>query len=139
MVERQQAGRRVSADRPVGGTDRPESESDRPRARPERIPPPGSERPSTLWRRLYTIHLPLVLVGVGLLAAVVFIIADRWRRGTIVFGLVTLGAAVFRLLLPEERVGLLAVRSRAFDVGFLTVLGGLVIWLAGSIDPLGTG
>ncbi|MDG3016518.1 DUF3017 domain-containing protein [Speluncibacter jeojiensis] len=91
-----------------------------------------------MWRRLYTIHLPLVLVGLGLLVAVVFIVADRWRRGTIIFGLVTLVAAAFRLL-PAERVGLLAVRSRAFDVGFLTVLGGLVIWLASSIDPLGTG
>ena len=51
------------------------------------------------------------------LVAVVFVLADRWRRGAFVFGLATLLAAGFRLFLPTERVGLLAVRGRRLTWG----------------------
>nr|WP_038169646.1 DUF3017 domain-containing protein [Tomitella biformata] len=89
--------------------------------------------------RLYTIHLPLILIGLGLFVAVVLVAMDRWRRGTLVFGIVTVGAAAIRLVLSEDRVGVLAVRSRLFDVATLATFGGLVIWLGASIESLGTG
>lgn len=79
----------------------------------------------------------LVVVGV-IVAAVVLVLADRWRRGAFVFGIAVLVAAGLRLLLTEDRVGILAVRSRAFDTFSLALVGGAVVWLAVSIDPLGT-
>ena len=41
-------------------------------------------------------------------------------------------------LVPENRIGLLAVRSRAFDVSALALVGGAIVFLSASIDPLGT-
>jgi hypothetical protein len=54
----------------------------------------------------------LLGVGVGLL---VLTVVD-WRPGLVVLGVVLLGAAAMRRLLPARRVGFLAVRSRTFDV-----------------------
>ncbi|MBU3061625.1 DUF3017 domain-containing protein [Nocardia sp. NEAU-G5] len=64
---------------------------------------------------------------------------DRWRRGALFIGGAPLLAAVLRLVLPEARVGLLAVRSRPFDVGAYAVLGGTIIALAVTISTLGIG
>ncbi|MDN5757370.1 MAG: DUF3017 domain-containing protein [Tomitella sp.] len=89
--------------------------------------------------RLRTIHLPLILIGLGLFVAIVLVAVDRWRRGTVLFGLVTLVAAAVRLVMAPDRVGVLAVRSRLFDVAILAALGGLIIWLGLSIESLGTG
>jgi hypothetical protein len=44
-------------------------------------------------------------------------------------GVVLLGAAVLRLILPTRSVGMLAVRSRAFDVATLLAFGIAVIVL----------
>ncbi|MBP1162905.1 hypothetical protein ABIC28_000444 [Rhodococcus sp. PvR044] len=90
------------------------------------------------WVRFARKNLPLLAVFTVVLVAVVFVLADRWRRGAFVFGLATLLAAGFRLCLPTERVGLLAVRGQRFDVGALTAVGAAIVWLAVSIDPLGT-
>ncbi|MFC9787596.1 DUF3017 domain-containing protein [Rhodococcus sp. NPDC127528] len=90
------------------------------------------------WVRLARRNLPLLAVAAVVLVAVIFVLAERWRRGAFVFGLATLLAAGFRLCLPEEEVGLLAVRGQAFDVAALTAVGGAIVWLAVSIDPLGT-
>jgi hypothetical protein len=54
----------------------------------------------------------LIAVGVGLL----LVAFDHWRKGLIVVGVTLLAGAVLRLLLPERRVGFLAVRSRPIDV-----------------------
>ncbi len=108
------------------------------KAEPSRIPAPTGP-PTTLSYRLRTIHLPLILIGLGLAVAMILVALDRWRRGTVLFGVVTLAAAAVRLVLAPERVGVLAVRSRAFDVTTLTAFGGLIIWLGLSIESLGTG
>nr|WP_206025510.1 DUF3017 domain-containing protein [Rhodococcus sp. 14C212] len=84
-------------------------------------------------------NLPLLAVAVVIAAAVILVVADRWRRGAFVFGGATLLAGLLRLWMPEDLVGVLAVRSRTFDVSALLVVGGLIIALAVSIDPLGTG
>ncbi|WP_072687276.1 DUF3017 domain-containing protein [Rhodococcus marinonascens] len=91
------------------------------------------------WGKFAKRNLPMLVVLVVIAVAVVFVLADRWRRGAFVFGTATLLAAVFRLLMPSERVGLLAVRSKPFDVSALVAVGGAIVWLAVSIDPLGTG
>jgi hypothetical protein len=83
-------------------------------------------------------NLPLMVVTIVIVAALVLVLADRWRRGSFVLGIATVLAAGFRLCLPESRVGLLAVRSRGFDVSALALVGGAIIFLSASIDPLGT-
>jgi len=63
-------------------------------------------------------NLPLVLVltlgatGIGYSAAV----PRHWLRGVLVLAGALVIAGVLRLLLPARQAGLLAVRSRAFDV-----------------------
>jgi hypothetical protein len=68
-------------------------------------------------------QLPLVavlaVVGIGLALVVV----EHWRRGLTVMGLALVGAGLLRLLLPERRVGFLAVRSRPVDVVLLAGAG----------------
>ncbi|WP_051499719.1 DUF3017 domain-containing protein [Nocardia sp. BMG51109] len=81
----------------------------------------------------------MLLVVAVLLVAVIFVAQDRWRRGAYVIGGATLLAAALRACLPTARVGLLAVRSKPFDIGTYTVLGGLIIVLAATISSLGVG
>ncbi|WP_084529839.1 DUF3017 domain-containing protein [Nocardia crassostreae] len=82
-------------------------------------------------------NLPIILIALVMIVAVVFLAWDRWRRGTYIFGGATLLAAAFRMLLPTEKVGVLAVRSKGFDVAWLTALGATIIALAVTISPLG--
>lgn len=91
------------------------------------------------WRGFLRCHLPMAVVVLVILIAVVFVAQDRWRRGAFFFGGATLIAAAFRLCLPTARVGLLAVRSRPFDVGALTLLGSSIVFLAATINTLGVG
>ncbi|MBR7552321.1 DUF3017 domain-containing protein, partial [Mycobacterium tuberculosis] len=55
-----------------------------------------------------------------------------------VFGTALLLGALLRAVLPTSRVGLLQVRGRFFDVVSLASVGAVMLWLAASIDPLGT-
>jgi hypothetical protein len=71
----------------------------------------------------------LVAVGVGLLLVTV----DHWRKGLIVVGLALVGGALLRLLLPERRVGFLAVRSRPIDVTLMAGTGLLLTAIAVAI------
>ena len=71
----------------------------------------------------------LISVGVGL-RAVAF---DHWRKGLIVVGLALVGGALLRLLLPERRVGFLAVRSRPIDVLLMAGAGLLLTVIAVAI------
>ncbi len=61
----------------------------------------------------------LAVVGIGLLLVTV----EHWRRGLVVMGVALIGAALLRLLLPERRVGFLAVRSRPVDVVLMAAAG----------------
>lgn len=97
--------------------------------------PLGHGRPA---RDMLRRSIPVVAVVAVIVVAVVLVLADRWRRGAFVFGFATLIAAGCRLCLGNERVGILAVRSRTFDTLSLAAVGSAVVWLAVSIDPLGT-
>ncbi|RVW11471.1 DUF3017 domain-containing protein [Prescottella agglutinans] len=83
-------------------------------------------------------NLPILAVLLVVAAAFVLVLADRWRRGALVLGGAMLLAAVLRAVVSPERVGLLAVRGKGFDVAAMTVVGAAIIALAVSIDPLGT-
>lgn len=100
---------------------------------------PASAGAASRWLGFARRNLPLLVVSAVVLVGIGFVLADRWRRGAFVFGIATLLAAGFRLCLRPEEVGLLAVRGQAFDVTALTLVGGTIVWLAVSIDPLGTG
>ncbi|MFG1794279.1 DUF3017 domain-containing protein [Nocardia altamirensis] len=76
----------------------------------------------------------MIVVAAVIVVAVVFVAQERWRRGTLFFGGATLLAAAFRLCLPTARVGLLAVRSKPFDVGALTLLGSAIVLIVATIN-----
>jgi predicted ABC-type sugar transport system permease subunit len=88
--------------------------------------------------RWVLVQIPFLAVIALVVVAAVFVIFDRWRRGAFVFGSAALLAALLRALLPSSRVGLLEVRGRFADVVAMTVAGVAILWLATSIDPLGT-
>jgi hypothetical protein len=90
--------------------------------RPPRHPPQGRE---------------YVLGGLlaALVAGLVLATQGYWRRGMILIGGALLAGAALRLFLPVRRVGLLAVRSRAFDVLMLIALG-LGVILATALVPV---
>jgi hypothetical protein len=81
---------------------------------------------------------PILLVGLIFATAFVLAGANFWRRGSLLIGIGVGVAAVLRLVLSEERVGLLAVRSKGTDFATTAVVGAAMIYIASTIDPLGT-
>lgn len=72
------------------------------------------KKPSTTGGIVYLVVMATLLVGLGVVAA------GAWRSGVIVMG-VALGVAfTFRLLLPDDRAGMLRIRRRFVD---LTTMG----------------
>ncbi len=90
-------------------------------------------------RRFAREQWPILVVSVVFLVALGLVIADRWRRGALVVGIAVGIAAALRLALTDETAGLLAVRSKTFDVGALGAVAAVMVYLALTIDPLGTG
>jgi Protein of unknown function (DUF3017) len=75
-----------------------------------------SDRPRV---REWPITLVLLCVATGLAV----VLSNHFRRGSVVISAALLLAALLRLVLPPRRAGLLAVRSRFFDVVVLATLG----------------
>ena len=71
----------------------------------------------------------LVVAAVGLLR----VATANWREGAVLLGGSLLLAAVLRGVLPQERAGLVAIRSRALDAVSYTGLGLAVVLLAVTI------
>ncbi|SFL90686.1 DUF3017 domain-containing protein [Geodermatophilus ruber] len=76
-------------------------------------------------------QLPLLVVLVAVAVGLLLVTFEHWRRGLFVVALALVGGGLLRLLLPERRVGFLAVRSRPVDVvlmaGVGVVLGGVAL------------
>ncbi len=83
--------------------------------------------PSTIGGAFYL--LVLVVVGVALLIVAI----GDWRTGIRLMGGTLVFAALVRLVLRARDAGMLAVRHKVLDAAILIVLGGLLIFLAGSI------
>lgn len=81
------------------------------------VPFPRRERPR--WLRQW----PLGLVLAGVLASLILIAVDEFRRGCVVLASSIVLAAFLRLLLTDTEAGMLAVRSRRTDVVVLLVMG----------------
>ncbi len=79
------------------------------------------------------IHAIAPVVTVAVIAAVAMsrVLTQHWRQGAVLLGAALLVAAALRVLLPEDRVGLLAIRSRVIDIlcygGFGVVMVGLAV------------
>jgi hypothetical protein len=81
---------------------------------------------------------PILLVGVFFLAAFVLVVAGYWRRGALVIGIGVAVAAALRIALTDDRAGLLAVRSKGIDFVTTATVSAAVLYIAWTIDPLGT-
>ncbi|CPR13516.1 hypothetical protein BN971_04828 [Mycobacterium bohemicum DSM 44277] len=80
------------------------------------------------------------ILSVGFIFAVAFVLAGAnfWRRGSLLIGIGVGVAAILRLALSEDRAGLLAVRSKGTDFVTTAAVGAAMIYIASTIDPLGT-
>ncbi len=89
------------------------------------------------WRRHLAFAAVLAVVVLGL----VRIVQYHWREGTTIIAGAMLLAAGLRVLLPPERAGLLAIRSRGVDVLLYGGFGLLVLAVALTIvgGPLAEG
>jgi len=94
--------------------------------------------PREFARKVFGGQWPILLPGVILIVAFVLVVAGYWRRGALVLAIGVAVAAVLRLMLPEERAGLLAVRSRGIDVATTASVSATILYIAWTIDPLGT-
>ncbi|UMB72420.1 DUF3017 domain-containing protein [Mycobacterium paraterrae] len=81
---------------------------------------------------------PIVSVVLIFVVAFALAAANFWRRGSLLIGIGVGVAAVLRLALTDERAGLLVVRSRAIDFAMLTSVATAMVYIAWTIDPLGT-
>lgn len=90
-------------------------------------------------RRVIVAQWPILLVGLIFTAAFVLAGANFWRRGALLIGIGTGVAAGLRLVLSEDRAGLLVLRDRGLDFATMTTAATVMLYVAATIDPLGTG
>lgn len=81
-----------------------------------------------------SVHAPFGTVLALGLFALLWIALRHWRIGSSLIGLALLLAAVLRLVLPSEQVGLLAIRSRGVDLLLYSCLGLLILAVALTIQ-----
>lgn len=89
-------------------------------------------------RKVFAGQWPILLVGLIFIAAFVLVVAGYWRRGALIIGIGVGAAAALRLALTDERAGLLVVRSRTIDFATTATVSAAVLYIAWTIDPLGT-
>ena len=81
---------------------------------------------------------PILLVELIFIAAFVLAAANFWRRGALLIGIGVGAAAILRLVLSEQRAGLLVVRSKTVDFVTTATVAAAMVYIASTIDPLGT-
>jgi hypothetical protein len=82
---------------------------------------------------------PILLVGLIFATAFALVGANFWRRGSLLIGIAVGVAAVLRVVLSDDRAGLLVVRSKGIDFVTTATVGAAMVYIAWTIDPLGTG
>lgn len=82
---------------------------------------------------------PIIAVGLIFVTAFALAGANFWRRGALLIGIGVGVAAVLRLMLSEDRAGLLVVRSKGIDFATTALVAASMVYIASTIDPLGTG
>ncbi|ALI25563.1 hypothetical protein XA26_17160 [Mycolicibacterium fortuitum] len=89
-------------------------------------------------RKVFAGQWPILVVGLIFIAAFVLVVAGYWRRGALIIGIGVGAAAALRLALTDDRAGLLVVRSRTIDFATTATVSAAVLYIAWTIDPLGT-
>ena len=92
------------------------------------------ESPGTVLRSQW----PIIVVGLVFVAAFGLVVTDYWRRGSLLLGIGVGIAAMLRLVLSDNRAGLLVVRGRGLDFTTMGLVSAAVVYIAWTIDPLGT-
>lgn len=92
-------------------------------------------RPPRPWYAQIAGQWPLFVTLLGVSVGLAVTASGHWKRGTTLVGAAFVAATLLRLLLPERRVGLLGVRSRAVDTACLAVLGVGILVLALVVPP----
>jgi hypothetical protein len=87
----------------------------------------GRRYPSTIGGMFYLLVMAVVAVALAL------DVLDEWRSGIRLMGGALIFGAVVRLVLRSRDAGMLAVRHKVLDAVVLILLGGALIFLAGSI------
>lgn len=95
--------------------------------------------PKDFARKVFAGQWPILLVGLFIIAAFGLVIAGYWRRGALVLAIGVGIAAALRLTLTDDRAGLLVVRSRGIDFATTASVSAAMLYIAWTIDPLGTG
>jgi hypothetical protein len=81
---------------------------------------------------------PILLVELIFAAAFVLAAANFWRRGALLIGIGVGVAAILRVVLSDERAGLLVVRGKGTDFVTTATVAAAMVYIASTIDPLGT-
>ena len=89
-------------------------------------------------RAILRAQWPILMVELIFVAAFVLAVANFWRRGALLIGIGVGMASLLRLVLSDERAGLLVVRSRAIDFVTTATVAATMVYIAWTIDPLGT-
>ncbi|GEL22836.1 hypothetical protein PSU4_17900 [Pseudonocardia sulfidoxydans NBRC 16205] len=85
------------------------------------------------WRAVLADHGALLLVLAIALAGMQRVLTAHWREGAVLLGGAMIVAAVLRVILPQERIGLLAIRSKVVDVLLYSSFGLVMAVLAVTI------
>ena len=97
--------------------------------KPPGTPQPPDPEPPVSRRRDWRNGIGITIVLVLLAVAVWLVMLSRFRRAALVLCITLFAVGLARLVLPEARMGPLAVRSRAFDSVFCVLLGGVLAYL----------
>ena len=89
-------------------------------------------------RQLFRSQWPIVTVVLIFAVAFTLAAANFWRRGALLIGIGVGVAAVLRLALTEDRAGLLVLRSKGIDFTTMALVAAGMVYIAWTIDPLGT-
>ncbi|BBY17370.1 hypothetical protein MLIT_29620 [Mycolicibacterium litorale] len=89
-------------------------------------------------RKVFAGQWPILVVGLIVVAAFGLVVAGYWRRGALVLAVGVGVAAALRISLSDERAGLLAVRSKGVDFVTTATVSATMLYVAWTIDPLGT-
>jgi hypothetical protein len=89
-------------------------------------------------RELVRSQWPFVTVVLIFVVAFTLAAANFWRRGALLIGIGVGVAAALRLALTEDRAGLLVLRSKGIDFTTMALVAAAMVYIAWTIDPLGT-
>jgi hypothetical protein len=89
-------------------------------------------------RKVFGGQWPILMPFLIFIAAFGLVVAGYWRRGALVLAIGVGVAAALRLALPDDRAGLLVVRGRAIDFVTTASVSAAMLYIAWTIDPLGT-